>query len=204
MRAQQPVSRIAPSLVSAVSLTLCEFFAGIADFGVMDDIEILPNMSDILRSARTSAHRSTSNQRVEAITRGARRNWRPEEKPEIVLASLAPGALPSAICRQHGIGSGQLSVWRQQLREGKLGHLSAPVLNFAQAAVIETQAFPAPEELSPIRDQPAPPARRQRPRGPSTHGELIEIALPSGMVVRVGADVDRAALGRVLAALKSA
>jgi hypothetical protein len=35
-------------------------------------------------------------------------------------------------------------------------------------------------------------------------GELIEIALPNGMVVRVGADVDQAALGRVLAALKSA
>lgn len=34
-------------------------------------------------------------------------------------------------------------------------------------------------------------------------GELIEIALPNGMVVRVGAEVDQAALGRVLAALKS-
>jgi transposase-like protein len=42
--------------------------------------------------------------------RGARRNWRPEEKREIALASLVPGAMPSAICRQHGIGSGQLML----------------------------------------------------------------------------------------------
>ncbi len=69
------------------------------DFGVMDDAEIL-------RSARMSAHTSVPKQRVEVITRGARRSWRAEEKREIVLASLVPGALPSAICRLHGIGSG--------------------------------------------------------------------------------------------------
>jgi transposase len=112
--------------------------------------------------------------------------------------------MPSAICRQHGIGSGQLSVWRQQLREGKLGHLSAPVLNFAQAVVTQTQTLAAPEVPLPMSGQPAAPSRRQKPRGPSINGELIEIALPNGMVVRVGADVDQAALARELAALKNA
>ena len=130
----------------------------------MDDAEIIPNGSDILGSARTRARTSPPKQTVEVITRGARRNWRPEEKREIVLASLAPGSVPSAICRQHGIGSGQLSVWRQQLREGKLGHPSSPALNFAQAVVIETRSLPMAEELSPICDPPAPRARRQRPR----------------------------------------
>jgi len=169
----------------------------------MDDAEILPNGSDILRSARTRARTSAPQQTVEVITRGARRNWRPEEKRAIVLASLAPGAVPSAICQQHEIGSGQLSVWRQQLREGKLGHPSAPPLNFAQAVVPQTQTFSAPEVPLPMSGQPAVSSRRQKPRGPSMSGELIEIALPNGMVVRVGADVDQAALGRVLAALKS-
>jgi transposase len=172
----------------------------------MDDAEITPNGSEILRSARMSAPTSSVKQRVEVITRGARRSWRPEEKREIVLASLAPGAMASAICRQHGIGSGQLSVWRQQLREGKLGHPSPPVLNFAEAVVRETPALLSPDDALPVQRQSAVPAPRQRrqARGPSMSGELIEIALPNGMIVRVGADVDQAALGRVLAALKSA
>ena len=168
-----------------------------ADFGVMDDAEIL-------RSARTSAHTSAPPQRVEVITRGARRSWRPDEKREIVLASLTPGVLPSAICRQHDIGSGQLSVWRQQFREGRLGDPLPPALNFAQAVVAPSQALAAPGELPAKPDQAATSSRRQKPRGAAKDCELIEIALPNGMVVRVGSDVDQAALGRVLAALKSA
>jgi transposase len=169
----------------------------------MDDAEIIPNGSDILGGARTRARTSTPKQTVEVITRGARRNWRPEEKRAIVLASLAPGVMVSAICRQYGIGSGQLSVWRQQLREGKLGHPSLPVLNFAEAVVRETPPLPSPDAPLPVHRQSPVPESRQR-RHPRGNGELIEIALPNGMVVRVGADVDQAALGRVLAALKTA
>ena len=151
-----------------------------------------------------SAHRSPPQQRVEIITRGARRNWRPEEKREIVLASLAPGAMASAICRQHGIGSGQLSVWRQQFRDGKLGHPSPPVLNFAEAVVREVPTVALPDEPLPVQrpSAPAVPRQRRQFRGQFKDDELIEIALPNGMVVRVGGAVDQAALGRVLAALK--
>lgn len=170
----------------------------------MDDAEILRDGSEILRGARTSAHTSPPKQRVEVITRGARRNWRSEEKREIVLASLAAGAVPSSICRQHGIGSGQLSVWRQQFREGRLGHPTPPVLGFAQAVVTPMHTLAEPEEPLPMSGHLSAPSRRQKPRSPPKGSELIEIALPNGMIVRVGADVDQAALGRVLAALKSA
>jgi len=44
----------------------------------------------------------------------------------------------------------------------------------------------------------APKRQRRRP----ADGDSIEIGLPNGMVVRVGADVDQAALSRVLAAVK--
>jgi transposase len=170
----------------------------------MDDAEILRVGSEILRIARTSAHTSPPKQRVEVITRGARRNWRSEEKREIVLASLAAGAVPSAICRQHGIGSGQLSVWRQHFREGRLGHPSPPVLNFAEVVVKPPQSSAAPEEPLPMQGYTATPTRRQKPRRPPKDAELIEIELPNGMVVRVGADVEQAALERVLVALKNA
>ncbi len=172
----------------------------------MDDAEIMPNGSEILRSARTSAHTSPLKQRVEVITRGARRNWRLEEKREIVLASLAPGAMSSAICRQHGIGSGQLSVWRGEFRNGKLGHPTPPILNFAQAVVQTAPKLSTPEAQLPVPRQDSVPVcgPKRRGRTPLKDGDLIEIALPNGTVVRVGVDVDQAALGRVLAALKSA
>ena len=172
----------------------------------MDDAEIMPNGPEILRSARTSAHTSPLKQRVEVITRGARRTWRLEEKREIVLASLAPGAMPSAICRQHGIGSGQLSIWRREFRAGKLGHPTPPLLNFAQAVLCSTPNLSAPDAPLPAQRQDSAPVcgPTRRGRSPLKDSDLIEIALPNGMVVRVGADVDQAALERVLAALKSA
>jgi transposase-like protein len=99
--------------------------------------------------------------------RGAR-YWWPEEKREIVLAGLAHGSMPSAICRQYGTGSGQLSIWRRGFREGKVDHPSPPVLNFAQAVVL------TPEHLSePVAPLPAhqPAATsvcgpKQKPPGP--------------------------------------
>ncbi len=87
----------------------------------MDDMLILPGQSDDGRKkARTSTHTSVPMDRVEVITRGARRRWHASEKRAIVLESLAPGVVVSAICRQHGISSGQLSTWRQEMREGIL------------------------------------------------------------------------------------
>jgi transposase len=114
--------------------------------------------------------------------------------------------MSSAICRQHGIGSGQLSVWRGEFRDGKLGSPTPPVLNFAQAVVPTAPNLSTPEVYLPVQRQDSAPVCRPKRsgRGPLKDGGLIEITLPNGMVVRVGADVDQAALGRVLAALKSA
>ncbi len=120
----------------------------------MDDVEILPNGSECSVGRRTSAHTNSSKQRVEVITWGARRNRRPEEKLEIVLASLEPGAMPLKICRQYGIGSGQLTVWRPQLRDGELGDASLPIVNFAQAVMAQALAVVAAKESSPIPGRP--------------------------------------------------
>jgi transposase len=73
-------------------------------------------------SSHMSAHKSARSQRIEVITRGeVRRRWSVEQKCEIVAESLEPGASASAVARRHGIGTGQLSIWRRQLREGQLG-----------------------------------------------------------------------------------
>ena len=110
-------------------------------------------------------------------------------KRAIVEASLAPGVVVSALCRQHEISSGQLSTWRRQYRDGDLAEAAPLVPGFARALVSGMTPVPVPA-----------PALAAAP----TAMETIEIALPDGVVLRVGAGVDQAALSRVLAALRDA
>ena len=75
-------------------------------------------------------------QRIEVITRSERRRrWSIEEKREIVAASLQPGVRPSEIIQQHGITSGQLYAWRQQLTRRIGGELAPSAPSFARVAV---------------------------------------------------------------------
>ena len=68
---------------------------------------------------------TTPMQRIEVITRGERRRrWSLEEKREIVAASLQPGVRPGEIILRHGITSGQLYAWFQQLTRRIGGELA--------------------------------------------------------------------------------
>jgi transposase len=113
--------------------------------------------------------------RLEVITGvGRRRRWTEEEKAWIVAESLDPASTVSAVARRYGLHASQLFVWRQQF--------AAPAAReapgFVPVVVAEDAAATSPE-----------PAGR------------IEIALGPA-VVRVGADVDAAALRRVLEAVR--
>src|SRR5438309_312394 len=108
--------------------------------------------------------------RLEVITGvGRRRRWTDEEKAWIVAESLDPATTTSAVARRYGLHPSQLFVWRQRL---------------AAPAVREAPGF-VPVVVA--EDAPAPPGTAGR----------MEIALGPA-VVRVGADVDAAALRRVL------
>jgi len=140
--------------------------------------------------------------RIELITRGERRRrWSIEEKREIVAASLQPGVKPSEIIQRHGITSGQLYAWRQQLTRRIGGELAPSAPSFARVAV-ETRlqdATPSTEVSRAAvgrRSAPASLPVASRPRG------LIEIVLPGGASVRVDAHVDDCALRCVLGALR--
>ena len=109
--------------------------------------------------------------RLEVITGvGRRRRWTDEEKAWIVAESLDPATTTSAVARRYGLHPSQLFVWRQQL--------AAPAAReapgFVPVVVAEDAAAISPELAG-----------------------RIEIALGPA-VVRVGADVDAAALRRVL------
>src|SRR5271166_3024869 len=101
----------------------------------MDGDQPAGERNGLPRSSHTSGHMTTRRQRIEVITGcERRRRWSIEEKREIVAESLRPGVRPSEVMRKHGISSGQLYAWRQQLTR-RLGRerprLSA---NFARVA----------------------------------------------------------------------
>jgi transposase len=147
--------------------------------------------------APTIDHRSARRQRIEVITRGERRRrWTADEKREIAAESLEPGVSAATVARRHGISTGQLYTWRQQLLRNAVGAAAETTPGFVRVDVVpmlprREGAIPAPPELA----TPAPPSPAQ-PDG------RIEIALTRGVSVRVDAKVDGAALRRVLAALE--
>jgi transposase len=155
-----------------------------------------------VRSGHKGSHMTAPTQRIEVITRGERRRrWSIEEKREIVAASLGAGVRPSEVIHKHGITSGQLYAWRQQLTRRMDGPSAHPAASFARVDVVagERQVPSASAtEMSVAATKPqahVPAVATPRIRG------LIEIVLPGGTSVRVDANVDDRALRCVLDAL---
>ncbi len=119
----------------------------------------------------TPSTKADSFRQFEVITGvGRRRRWSDEDKARIVAESLDPATTASAVARRYGLHVSQLFAWRQQL---------------AASAAREAPAFVPVVVAEGGAATPAGTAGR------------MEIALGPA-VVRVGADVDVAALRRVL------
>jgi len=87
-------------------------------------------------SAHTSSRKSAPMSRMELITRGKRRRrWTIEQKQTIAAQSLAPGASPTEVARQHGISTGQLYTWRHALMACQPDAVTRASVRFAQADV---------------------------------------------------------------------
>ena len=126
-------------------------------------------------ASRTDSTNAGGFRRLEVITGvGRRRRWSDEDKARIVAESLDPRTSASAVARRYGLHASQLFTWRQRL--AALAACEGP--GFVPVVVAEDAAATSPE-----------PAGR------------IEIALGPA-VVRVGPDVDAAALRRVLEAVR--
>jgi transposase len=157
------------------------------------------------QDALTTDRRSARSQRIEVITRGERRRvWDLEQKRDIVLASLQPGARSSDVARHHCISTGQLYTWRRKMLEGQLGDAPRPVPSFTR---VEIAADPAEADHPGVaRSGPDSESLAARDNSPpasaSGYGGLIEIILRDGVCVRVDAQVDACALRHVLAALE--
>ena len=122
----------------------------------------------------TTGTNGDSFRRLEVITGvGRRRRWSLEEKARIVAESLDPATTAAAVARRYGLHASQLFVWRQQLQR--------------HAPLAEADRGPGFVPVLLAEDSAAPAEAAGR----------MEIALGPA-VVRVGVDVDAAALRRVL------
>ena len=121
-----------------------------------------------------------------------RRRWRLEEKLRIVAEAERPGASFNEVARRHEVNRGLLWNWRRQVREGVLAPDPMPVFMPVRIA----DDAPAPGRLALPSPCPAPA------KAAPAETERIEIALPDGTCIRVGADVRVAALRRVMTTVR--
>jgi transposase len=158
---------------------------------------------DSPKDAFTINRKSGRGGQVEVISgRERRRTWTTEQKLQIVAESFEAGASPIAVARRHGIGSGLLYTWRQQMVRGELGAIvTQPTPDFARVEIVPTPVGTEMPTTCEPEGEIAPPDKARRVAILGQADGRIEIVLASGVVVRVGAAVDQGALCRVLAAL---
>ena len=122
-----------------------------------------------------------------------RRRWSSDEKVRLVEETLAPGAKVSEVARRNGISASLLFTWRRQART-----IEVP------AAVVPRFAAVRIAGPDPVAELSKPPSDEPLQSRPATSGRsgLIEISLGGGRRVRVDANVDAAALARVLDVLE--
>jgi transposase len=130
---------------------------------------------------------------VEIITgRERRRRWSVDDKLRLVAETDEPGALIRAVAARHGVCESLLYTWRRQARYGELAFPEMP--DFVPVKMVE----------APSASLGASPRRASDPEQSVRSGAgLIEIDLGNGQQLRVGNDVNLAALRRVLQALRA-
>jgi transposase len=111
--------------------------------------------------------------------RRKQRSWPEALKREIVAAASARGASVSAVAQQYGVNTNMVFAWRKRYGGISAGAAAPPQL--VPVVVTSDQISAAPAATPPTED--------------------IEIELPHGTRIRVGAGVNAAALRVVLDAL---
>jgi transposase len=122
-----------------------------------------------------------------------RRRWSSDEKMRLVEETLVPGAKVSAVARRNGVSASLLFTWRRQARTGESPPSIAP--RFTAVQIV------GPGPVAAIAKSPSDEPPQSRPAASGRSG-LIEISLGGGKRVRVDANVDAAALARVLDVLE--
>lgn len=136
---------------------------------------------------------SSRSSTIEVVTRAERRRFSAVEKLAIVRETLEPGASVGVVARHHGLSANLLYTWRKRALEGAMAGFVPVEIGGAVQPALRAPASPVEEPASVASAS----GRSREVDGAS----LIEVELPNGWRVRVGADVDAGALRRVFSAL---
>ena len=145
---------------------------------------------------------------ADVSARMQRRSWSVAERQQIVDAALAPGTSVAGVARANGVNANLVFKWIRRSREGWRDRRSgARVSTPSTPKGIESPTFvpvrlveadqPAPKLVAPEEGPPNP----RRDRSSAARGGAMEIRLPNGARVRVGAGVDGEVLRLVLSTL---
>lgn len=129
-------------------------------------------------------------ERVEIVTRGARRDYTAEEKAAFLAEAAEPGARVLEVAQRHGISPSLIHRWRREV-EGR---------------PVKSRAAPRPPRLVPLVVGPGVPAAVAEAVAPhvrETVGAAIEVVLRNGRVLRVGGEAEVAVLARLAAVLEA-
>lgn len=154
--------------------------------------------------------------RVDAL---GRRCWSLEQRQRIVAEALAPRTSVAEVARRHGLNANLIFKWLKCAKEGwpdRRRGLAAPSepMTFipvemitktgGKEAAAPARALTIGHAVPPRTQSPGekPPGKPRREASGSARRGAIEISLPSGARVSVGADADEAALRLVLSAMK--
>ena len=117
-----------------------------------------------------------------------RRRWRLEEKLRIVAEVEEPGASFAAVARRHEVSRGLLWNWRQQVG----------VATWCRSRCRCSCRCRSPPDTPLALSSPSPVAMPVQ-----VQDARVEITLPDGTCVRVGADVGLTSLRRIMAAVRA-
>jgi transposase len=123
-----------------------------------------------------------------AKVRRRRRLWSQDEKRRMIEESRAPGASVAEVVLRHGMNANLLFTWRRQAARHDRGKGASPV------ELVPVEVTPEARRLDDA-------AGELRTAGAPDVGGRMEIVLGDGARILVGADVDAAALARVVRAL---
>ena len=120
-----------------------------------------------------------------------RRNWRTEDKLQILAEFDEPGAKCVEVARRNEVSRGLLCQWRDARRRG--------TLVAEEATFMAVRVMP---ELAVAASSADPTTSSSAADAPVDRDDRIEIVLPDGTAVRVLETVGTTALRRVLSALR--
>ena len=130
------------------------------------------------------------------VVADTRRQWSAAEKAAIVAEASGNCPNISAVARRHGIKPSLLFRWRKALHE------TSVYLRPSEARVAERQALTKADAAAPAFVPVALPAPSLPLAISPAKAGTIDILIAGGRTVRVDADVDTAALVRIVMALE--